>query len=723
MAELSRRRFLATGAVAAGVLVVGSRPAAAATDSGARDESTPVYGDIRDVKHVVVLMQENRSYDHYFGTLSGGRGFADRSTILLPGGYSVFQQPTAAPGEVATGAQYPWALSSAPTSSYPPDNQPPTSAVGAQNTGDLPHGWDDQHEAWQGGVMNGWITSKEGPLTMGFLTRADIPYHYALADAYTIGDAYHSSVFSSTVPNRTYLWSGTIDAARQRGDVVVSSNGSDLSWETYAETLEAAGVSWRVYQCVDNFDNGLEYFKNFAVYDPAQSGTPAPGNPLYDNGVAKVAESITGPTANADNLVAAIRADVVGGTLPQVSWVITNQQFSEHPAGSPGNGAYLINGILEALNADPAVLDSTVFIINYDENDGWFDHVPPPVAPHGTADEWCHGGSAGLGALPVGLGFRVPLILVSPWTRGGWVTSEVSDHTSILQFLEQWTTAIGTPAMCPNISEWRRSVCGDLTRAFDFAHPVFGLPDLPTPTVTADSSSGPYEPSPATNGMPPQELGNRPARPLPYQPNANLTSVAIRDDGSFRAHLSFSNSGPVAAKSCHFAVYNNLANPTLTEYPANAPSQHTIGPEKSNLGAVTKAAFNLGDPPGVGAYDITVVGPNRFLRRFAGDIFAGDSTSRVTVDYPYGAGHQPRLRVLLANTDFVGVTFVVREQHYSTGVTKIRVPARSTRSLLLNPLRTGGGWYDVVVTVARDPSWSRRYVGHLETGRPSTTGS
>jgi phospholipase C len=186
----------------------------------------------------------------------------------------------------------------------------------------------------------------------------------------------------------------------------------------------------------------------------------------------------------------------------------------------------------------------------YDENDGQFDHVPPPVAPAGTTDELFQEPSGGLASagvdvpVPVGLGFRVPLLLISPWTRGGWVTSEVSDHTSVIQLLEKWTTAIGTPAICPNISDWRRSVCGDLTSAFDFRSPVFGLPELPVPAPPiGDPPGGAYNPPATTNQMPVQEPGTKRARPLPYQPNANLDGFTFGSGGAVTANLSFSNTG------------------------------------------------------------------------------------------------------------------------------------------------------------------------------------
>ncbi len=545
MPDLSRRGFLGAAAAVTGAAVVGATaaPTAAADTLSSLAQQHGRRGDIRDIKHVMIVMQENRSFDHYFGSLRGVRGFGDRSTITLPGGLPVFQQPTTAPGSPVTTTQFPWRLSQAPTTAYPANHEPPTSEVGAQGYGGTSHSWDDQHGAWFGGQMNGWVFAKGGPTTLGYLNRADIPFQYALADAYTIGDAYHCSVLSATGPNRTYLWSGTIDAQQRFSDFVAFNGGDELGknllWQSYAETLQRAGVSWKLYQGSDNFgDNGLEYFASFAAFDPEQGGTPAPGNVLYDNGVATVDEPVTGVTGNADNLANAIRADVLAGTLPQVTWVVTNQAFSEHPDGAPGDGAYFVQGVLDALNADPEVFDSTLVIIDYDENDGQFDHVPPPVAPTGTRDEFFFEPTGGLvqagltQPVPVGLGFRVPLILISPWTRGGWVTSEVSDHTSVIQFLEKWTGALGRPAICPNISAWRRSVCGDLVDAFDFESPVFGMPKLPAVSVIGDPPGGAYNPPATSNEMPVQEQGSKRARALPYQPNANLDGFTFGPGGA-----------------------------------------------------------------------------------------------------------------------------------------------------------------------------------------------
>ncbi|HEX3491025.1 MAG TPA: phospholipase C, phosphocholine-specific [Streptosporangiaceae bacterium] len=731
MPDVSRRNLMRGAAVITGAAVAASvSPAAGALASTSSEASAKTrqrrHGDLRDIKRVVILMQENRSFDHYFGSLRGVRGFGDRSTITLPGGYSVWQQPTTPPGQPVTGTQYPWRLATGTFSG----TQPPSPEVGAQNYGGTDHSWESQHGAWYGGLMNAWYYAKGGPTTLGYLNRQDIPFHYALADAYTIGDAYHCSVLSATGPNRTYLWSGTINADQEHGSFVAYSGGDELgkflSWPSYPETLQGAGVSWKIYQGSDNYgDNGAEYFATFAKYDPEQGGTPAPGVVWYDNGVATVPEPSPVEDGNADNLALAIRNDVLAGTLPQVSWVVTNQQYSEHPDGAPHDGAYYISEVLQALNADPEVFNSTLVIIDFDENDGQFDHVPPPVPAPGTTDEFYLESSLAPAPLPVGLGFRVPLLLISPWTRGGWVTSEVCDHTSVIQFLEKWTEALGTPAICPNISAWRRSVCGDLTGAFDFTRPVYGLPDLPDPGQPIGEPDNSYDPVPATNSMPPQEPGAKPARPLPFQPNANLDGFTLGSAGAIQANLSFSNNGPFVRKASHFAVYNNVAPDTsIADYPASYPGQYTVPPASSPWAGTVPGSVPVGAGHGSGQYDLTVVGPNRFLRHFTGNVSAAGATAQVTAAYrPGGFGPRPVLALTLTNDGDRAQTFTVTPAHYSDQRPRsYHVPARGRVTHVADPLGTSNGWYDLSVTISGDSSWSRRYVGHLEDGQSSTTG-
>jgi Phosphoesterase family len=169
MARLSRRGFLGaataiTGVAITGAAAIGAAAPAAEAEAGPARGSRPKkpHGDIRDIKRVVILMQENRSFDHYYGSLRGVRGFGDRATITLPGGLSVFEQPTSQPGHPVTGTQFPWRLAAAPFSAYPAGHQPPSSEVGAQNYGGTDHSWETQHTAWYGGLMNAWYTSEGG---------------------------------------------------------------------------------------------------------------------------------------------------------------------------------------------------------------------------------------------------------------------------------------------------------------------------------------------------------------------------------------------------------------------------------------------------------------------------------------------------------------------------------------------------------------------------------
>jgi len=725
MPEISRRNLIRGAAVVGGAAAVSSTVAAesasaATAQSAAHKPGGTVHGDLRDIKHVVILMQENRSFDHYFGSLRGVQGFGDKATILLPGGLPVWQQPSTAPGLPVTSTLFPWPLSSGTFTG----TQPPSAEQGAQNYGGTDHSWESQHGAWFGGFMNVWQFAKGGPTTMGFLARHDIPFHYALADAYTIGDAYHCSILSATGPNRTALWSGSINAGEQNGTFVAFSGGDELGrflpWESYPETLQAAGLTWKVYQGTDNFgDNGAQYFKTFAELDPSQGGTaPAPGtNVFFDNGLATVPEPLDPESSNGDNLANAIKADVTAGKLPQVSWVVTNQQYSEHPDGAPTDGAYYIGKVLQALIADPDVFNSTLVIIDFDENDGQFDHVPPPVPPAGTPDEFfTETGSTVIPPipLPTGLGFRVPLLLVSPWTRGGWVTSEVSDHTSVIQLLEKWTAAIGKPAHCANISDWRRSVCGDLTSALDFKHPVYGLPNLPFVTAPVGEAHS-YHPLPASDVMPAQESGTKPARPLPYQPNANLTSVS-----GTAATLELSNSAPFAGRAAHFSVYDNTLNapPPIANYPAGFPGQHTVAPSPRKAETVTAT----GPVSASGAYDITVVGPNRFLRRFTGDATKAGAKITVNAEY-YHSGFQPKFVLNLVNGGSAAVNFTVTTNRYGTSrPVQYHVPAGKTTQHNIDPHVNTSGWYDLTVTIDADSSWSQRFTGHVESGQASITG-
>jgi len=437
--------------------------------------NTPELGSLRDIRHVVLLMQENRSFDHYFGTLAGVRGFGDPGALALPTGRSVFHQPDP---HNPPGYLLPFHLD--------------TRSTNAQKIPSTDHGWDAQHEAWNGGRMDQWLPvhrradGANGPICMGYYTREDIPYHYALAEAFTICDAYHCSVLGPTWPNRMYWFSGTLDPHGRGGgpviDNVVPSEG--CRWTTYAERLEKAGVSWKVYQQAQGSD-GFNMLSNFRSFQDAGRRSP-----LYVKGLAPCADG-------------QFEYDALNDKLPAVSWLCSSLATCEHPDALPAVGADFIARKLDALAANPEVWAKTVLIINYDENDGLFDHVPPPIPPQGTVDEFVKG-------RPIGAGFRVPCIIVSPWTTGGWVCSEPFDHTSILQFLERFTGVRE-----PNISSWRRQIFGDLTAAFRVRQSTANFPALPRADGFLQGArySAEHLPAPSIPGVnqtsPEQEAGRR----------------------------------------------------------------------------------------------------------------------------------------------------------------------------------------------------------------------
>jgi phospholipase C len=561
--------------------------------------------------------------------------------------------------------------------------------------------------------MDTWVSAKGSIRTLGYLTRQDIPFHYALADAYTVCDNYFCSTLSATGPNRTYLWGGMIDPSGANGGPAYDGGSeSGLTWKTFAEDLQSAGVSWKVYQnAADNFsDNGLAFFSQFA--DAPTS------SPLYQNGMASV-PALTGSTP--EDIAAAIKNDVLAGTLPQVSWVVASQDYSEHPDAPPDNGAYFVNLVLQALAADPATLDATVLVLNYDENDGFFDHVPPPVPPAGTAAEFI---SVDGQTLPIGMGFRVPMILCSPWTRGGVVDSQVYDHTSVIQFIETWTAALGTPATCSSISAWRRQVSGDLTGAFDFATPISGLPsNLPSPT-TVISRTGTCDPLPnptnsnALNSLPQQESGSRTARPLPYQPDANLTSFQYGANGQILAWIQMENIGAIATRAVPLSIYANA-------YRSGGPWQYTVPAYAGGSNGSVKDYFNVGSGYGSGKYDLTVVGPNRFLRRFSGNLNdAGKNCSVASVYAVDPASGQLAMYFVLTNDGTGSITLTLTSAHYlSGGPWSYTVAAgASENTAYFDVITATQGWYDFTITLNDDTSWIRRYTGHLENGGVSITG-
>jgi phospholipase C len=205
-------------------------------------------------------------------------------------------------------------------------------------------------------------------------------------------------------------------------------------------------------------------------------------------------------------------ADLAGNRLPQVSWLLAGVLDSEHPGFSTAvQGEIVARQIVEALISHPKIWARTALFITWDENGGFFDHVAPPTPPKGTKGEFLTapavpGSTATSGiAGPIGLGFRVPMLVVSPFSRGGLVCSDTFDHTSTLRFLEK---RFGVEV--PNLSAWRRSVTGDLTSAFNFAAaPKVSRPSLAQPSGSVMCASPRTAPTVTSQQFPHQERGTR----------------------------------------------------------------------------------------------------------------------------------------------------------------------------------------------------------------------
>ncbi|MFG1622850.1 phosphocholine-specific phospholipase C [Kribbella sp. NPDC049227] len=691
MTEISRRLVLGS---AAGGAALSLLPPSLHTAM-----AQPVRrGGLRAIEHVIVLMQENRSFDHYYGTLRGVRGFGDRQPLRLRNGKSVFHQPQTGGGEVL-----PFSVrEAAAAAGRQPDD--------IQYLGALAHGYSDATQAWSNGWHDDWVQAKTSA-TMTHYERRDIPLQYELAETFTICDAYHCSVNGSTNPNRNYLWSGTTGyepgtTKRAVTNAAYDYNHLGYDWTAYPERLERAGVSWQIYQEWDNFtDNAVEYFKTFKelghrilasvpggyrtteeFYDKLFAKTPAERTdalkqldaaveqlPIKDQKLFRKAMYRSEP----ESLIPRVRADIKAGKLPQVSWLVPSAVDSEHPGSStPAGSANLVYDLLDAIASDPETWSKTVLLINFDENDGYFDHVPPPVAPRpasGEGDDWYAG-------QPIGLGPRVPMTVVSPWTVGGHVSSQVFDHTSVIQFLERWT---GVKE--PNISTWRRTACGDLTSAFDFDR-TYRQPSVDAPGPVPAPIARWKPTPPADQAVPQQEHGRRPARALPYQPSVS----GFVADGKLM--LALGNDGDQAA---HFAIY---------PYGGELPLPAHVDVRRSH---VEKIAVG-------GPFELAVQGPNRFWAELAGSV----DGPAAGLDVRTGR-HGNELELELVNTSRKSLTVKLKARGYGSKTVTIELRGKQNRSL---SWPTDHGWYDVEVTSPDDTSYRRRLTGHLEIGKPSVTG-
>ena len=570
-------------------------------------------------------MQENRSFDHYFGTMKGVRGFGDRFPIPLESGKRVFFQSDG--------------------SKIIPPYRANVRTSNAALVKPTPHDFPDMQAAWNQGKYGSWPQFKT-PHSMAYYTREEIPFQYALAEAFTISDAHHCSIATGTDPNRIMFWSGSNSDPDKRAaginctdkdsepvnqrcwitgkhpDPGYKYKGNAFKWATLPDVLEAAGVDWRIYQDPNNNWTGAMHgclaFESFR--------TAKPGSAIYEKGMKHWS-------------LEHLANDVANDKLPAVSWILPSRDDCEHPGGpsSPYRGADFTHAVLTALTSNPGVWSKTVFFLTFDENDGLFDHLPAPAVPSYNLDGTLAGKStidvAGMyfnndrtaqkrsyldpldtisgDVRPWGMGPRVPLYIISPWSKGGWVHSEVADHTSVAQFIEK---RFGV--QLPGISPWHRAVSSDLLSAFDFKHPNDAI--FPVMPVTNDYASVEAALKSLPRASPPeipeplfQEKGVKYSRSLPYRLNisAEVSRTAIT--------LSFENTGKAGAV---FHVYD-------MNHLEKIPSRYTVESGKS-----LTDNWVLGEA----GYDLEVYGPNGYFRKFKGT--GVESEPEISLSYNHRKG-------------------------------------------------------------------------------------
>lgn len=806
--------------------------------------NAPEGSTYMDAEHIVLLMQENRSFDHTYGTLKGVRGYNDPRAINLPNKNLV------------------WLQSNSEGETYAPFH------LDIKNTkatwmDSLPHSWANQVNARNDGKFDQWLNVKKNsipeysnmPLTLGYHNREDIPFYYALADAFTVCDQNFCSSLTGTNPNRLHFWTGTIRPEQHENSRAhVWNDDMDygtLKWTTFPERLEEQGISWKCYQnemsidvgfdgeedpWLSNFqDNPLEFFAQYNIHlhpkhlealekRPAQVAQkiyelqkkidvlPAGDahidhlkkqlKELQNNLDAIKQEKETYKSGQFDQLsdhhknihlkafdtnkndpdyhqlttlkydddgierkvqvpkgdvLHQFREDVKNGKLPAVSWLSAPEHFSDHPS-SAWYGAWYVSEVLDILTQNPEVWKKTIFILTYDENDGYFDHVPPFVAPHshkpGTGKV-----SSGIDTSvdfvtlaqeqerkgfpekfdresSIGLGFRVPMVIASPWSKGGWVNSEVFDHTSTLQFLEHFLSKkTGKKITEPNISDWRRTICGNLTSVFrpykiaGIANPEFVKRDpfvegihkaqfkkLPSDyKLLSKEEINQFNKAPyALPYMPQQEKGIKPSCALPYE---------LYVDGKLSADK---NSFEIKFISGNKAFGSKTAGVPFNVY---APGSYLKREEQSFENVRTwsyglAAGDSLTDNWPLREfedknYHLRVYGPNGFYRSFKGD--ARDPGLQTDIYYQKDSknGHKlsGSLEILLTNTSKTPLDIEIIDNAYKTNNHKKTLLPNAKESVVLN-LEKSYNWYDFSIKVVGHSQFEKRYAGRVETGRP-----
>jgi phospholipase C len=821
----SRREFLKKAALLSGAAGLSSVLPPSVAKAFAID---PADGTTwKDAEHVVILMQENRSFDHCYGSLRGVRGFNDPRAITLPNKNSVWLQSNEK-GETFA----PFRLNIKDTN--------------ATWMGSLPHGWTDQTDARNNGAYNKWLEAKQPghkdykhmPLALGYYNREDLSFYYSLADAFTVCDQNFCSSLTGTTPNRLYLWTGkTRDddqaVARVRNEEM--DYGAEANWKTFPERLEENNITWKIYQneisvgvgfkgeedaWLSNFtDNSIEFFTQYNVrFLPAhmkhlpekiewlrseiakgeekaktlpegeeltrlkrmlaygkreldsslihiKKYTPEnyaklsqfeknlhekafqtnSNDPDYheltslkynDNGTEREMKVPKG------DVLHQFRQDIKNGSLPTVSWLVAPENFSDHP-GAPWYGAWYLSETIDILTQNPEVWKKTIFILCYDENDGYFDHVPPfvPPAPNDPSSGKVSNGidlNTEYVALeddlkrkperdarggPIGLGYRVPLVIASPWSRGGAVCSQVFDHTSILMFLEKFLShKTGKEIKESNISAWRRAVCGDLTSVFTpyngeknvfpkfVEHDAFvesvhkaqfkQLPSGFRALTTAEIQQA--NRIPTSSVLPRQEKGTRPSRALPYE---------LYADGKLTSDKKF---------EIRFEVRKDVFGDRSVGSPFHV---YNYGASFGNRAYAVKAGDTLTDSWTMedfreDLYHLKVHGPNGFFREFKGS--ANDPSVEVSCTYEKDRKKKltGNIELTIVNRSAKTVSVSVADKSYQQKSISRKIEAGATVIVQVDSAKSSG-WYDSSVTINENTNFENRFAGRVESGNES----
>ena len=570
-------------------------------------------GSIADIKHVVILMQENRSFDEYFGTFPGATGLND------PGGvFDNLYGKDANQNDIK-----PFRMSTFTASGLERDN--------------ASHSWVDFQALFTGGkynTPNRWARQGHESV-VGYYAANDIPFHWELARTFVLCDHFFASALSATAANRLYLVSGcamdpmlvqnpdytpiqppppqlklwpgpALGPGMTEGNDdpanIDSYDEGQPSWSSYPDLLSKAGVGWRIYDETSltntipcpNPTNGwgtMNILTRFASWNNNNYGT-SEHNQLEGGG---------------------FETDCNNGNLPPVSWIIPPFWASEWENNHPSDGAaYIAQKLAAILNGTDKegspLWSSTVFIVIWDESGGHFDHVLPQPAAVGTPGEY-FANPPWDPTQPFGPGFRVPAIVVSPWTFNQGVQQQPFDFTSILRFLELVTKNFVPPGgvpCAPNIDSWRRNTFGDLTSVFNWdsfasLSQVMGVFPWTQPYAYPQSSS----PTPmlaetyAAQAFSRMVPGTLSAPSSPYWPSVTQSCEIIMEVGSYDLGqvMKVADGGPTATftQALHVVVHgfepNELFNAKALAAPADGIKSPT-GPCTTRVPVITFSNSN-----------------------------------------------------------------------------------------------------------------------------------